>query len=111
MRPFPDFYGNADVAHALAHTIHQNRIPQTVLLSGPEGVGKATLARRFATALLGDGTKIERDDLSRPENSDTIEQREKWTAEKRVDAPLFIATHPDFVTFAPDGPLRQITIQ
>jgi DNA polymerase III subunit delta' len=111
MGPFPDFYGNAQVAQALAHMIDQGRIPQTVLLSGPEGIGKATLARRFAAALLGDAAKIERDDLSRPENLETIEQREKWTAEKRVEGPLFFATHPDFVTFAPDGPLRQIAIQ
>jgi DNA polymerase-3 subunit delta' len=31
-------------------------------------------------------------------------------AEKRNDDPLMFATHPDFVTFPPDGPLRQIGI-
>jgi DNA polymerase-3 subunit delta' len=36
--------------------------------------------------------------------------REKWPAEKRNEDPLLFNTHPDFVTFAPDGPLRQITI-
>ncbi len=46
--------------------IDEGRISQTLLLSGPEGVGKATLARRFAAALLGDPQKIERDDLSLP---------------------------------------------
>ena len=30
--------------------------------------------------------------------------------EKRNEDPLLFATHPDFVTFAPDGPLRQISI-
>ncbi|MBZ5582008.1 MAG: DNA polymerase III subunit delta', partial [Acidobacteriia bacterium] len=30
--------------------------------------------------------------------------------DKRNDDPLLFSTHPDFVTFAPDGPLRQITI-
>ncbi|MBV8550758.1 MAG: DNA polymerase III subunit [Acidobacteriaceae bacterium] len=111
MNPFEHFYGNTSVAQTLAQMIEADRIPQTILLSGPEGVGKATLARRFAAKLLGDAKKIERDDLSRPENIETIEQREKWTAEKRADDPLLFASHPDFVTFAPDGPLRQISIQ
>jgi DNA polymerase-3 subunit delta' len=111
MIAFQDFYGNASVAETLARTIDQKRIPQTILLSGPEGVGKATLARRFAAALLGDAAKIERDDLSLPANVEMIEQREKWTAEKRAEDPLFFSTHPDFLTFPPQGPLRQITIQ
>jgi DNA polymerase-3 subunit delta' len=111
MVSFPDFYGNPSVVSVLARMIEQGRIPQTLLLSGPEGVGKATLARRFAAALLGHPEKIERDDLSLPENIDAIEQRDKWTAEKRGDDPLLFSTHPDFITFAPDGPLRQITMQ
>jgi len=111
MPAFPNFFGNSSVAHTLAQMIEHKRISQTVLLSGPEGVGKATLARRFAAALLNGETKIERDDLSLAENQDIIDGREKWTSDKRADDPLFFSTHPDFVTFAPDGPLRQITIQ
>lgn len=111
MTAFPDFFGNASVAHTLAQMIAQQRIPQTILLSGPEGVGKATLARRFAGALLGDPEKIERDDLSLAANGNILEDRDKWTSEKRAEDPLFYSSHPDFVTFAPDGPLRQITIQ
>lgn len=108
---FPNFYGNAPVADTLAQMLAGGRIPQTVLFSGPEGVGKATLVRRFAAALLGGAAKIEQDDLSLPENIDAIEQREKWTAEKRGDDPLLFSSHPDFATFPPDGPLRQISIQ
>jgi DNA polymerase III subunit delta' len=111
MAPFPDFHGNALVAQTLRQMIDSGRISQTILLSGPEGVGKATLARRFASALLGSAAKIEADDLSLPANLDIVEQREKWVAEKRADDPLIFSTHPDFITFAPDGPLRQISIQ
>lgn len=111
MTPFPDFYGNAAVAQALAQMIERGRISQTMILSGPEGVGKATLARRFAASLLGGAAKIEQDDLSSAANLDIIEEREKWTAEKRSDDPLLFSTHPDFITFAPEGPLRQITMQ
>ncbi len=111
MTPFPDFFGNTPAAVALAQMIERERLAQTIILGGPEGVGKATLARRFAGALLGDRAKIEQDDLSLPANLEVVEAREKWTADKRADDPLLFSTHPDFVTFAPEGPLRQITIQ
>ncbi len=91
--------------------IRGNRITQTLLLSGPEGVGKATLARRFAAELLHDAHKIELDDLSLESNADLITDREKWTSDKRNDDPLVFSSHPDFLTFPPDGPLRQLTIQ
>src|ERR1700687_1251130 len=110
---FSDFYGNPDIASQLAQLAAEpGRLPQTILLGGPEGVGKATLARRFAAALLGGGPrKIEQDDLSVESNRDLIADREKWTAEKRNEDPLFFGSHPDFLTFPPDGPLRQISIQ
>ncbi len=122
----------------LEDMIRNQRIPQTLLLSGPEGVGKATLARRFGALLLGDSQErkgsgahndqdqepdravlrfarirqeIEQDDLSLESNLAIVADREKWPADKRNDDPLFFASHPDFLTFAPDGPLRQITIQ
>jgi len=111
MPPFDNFWGNAPVAEALAQMIGSARIPQTILLGGPEGVGKATLVRRFAAQLLGGAAKIEQDDLSLPANVDLVEQREKLPADKRGEDPLLFSTHPDFVTFAPDGPLRQLSIQ
>jgi DNA polymerase-3 subunit delta' len=107
---FDDFYGNAGAAGTLFQIAQSGRIPQTLLLAGPEGIGKATLARRFAAAVLGGADKIERDDLSLDANIEAIAEREKWTAEKRNEDPLLFSSHPDFVTFPPDGPLRQISI-
>jgi DNA polymerase-3 subunit delta' len=107
---FENFWGNRQTVEALELMLAQNRLAQTLLFAGPEGVGKATLARRLGARLLGGGEKIERDDLSLPENQELIAARERWPGEKRNEDPLLFATHPDFVTFAPDGPLRQITI-
>ena len=109
--PFENFHGNAKVAETLFAMTRQERIPQTILLDGPEGVGKATLARRFAAAMIGGTDKIEQDDLSLDANAEVIAEREKWPSDKRNDDPLLFATHPDFLTFPPDGPLRQITIE
>jgi DNA polymerase III subunit delta' len=108
---FDDFYGNEFVARTLSAMLSRQRIPQTILLGGPDGVGKATLVRRFAAALLGGGAKIEQDDLSLPANQASIADRQKWTSEQRNEDPLFFGSHPDFLTFPPDGPLQQISIE
>jgi DNA polymerase-3 subunit delta' len=108
---FENFHGNAKTAQTLFAMTQQERIPQTILLDGPEGVGKATLARRFAAAMIGGTEKIEQDDLSLEANAETIADREKWPADKRNDDPLLFASHPDFLTFPPDGPLRQLSIE
>ena len=106
------FFGNPQIVLALDQMIERKRIPQTLLFSGPEGVGKATLARIFAARLLGvDPQKLDLDDLSLEPNQTLITDREKWTSDKRNEDPLFFSSHPDFLTFPPDGPLRQITIQ
>src|SRR5579864_5114147 len=90
--------------------IADDRIPQTLILAGQGGLGKATLARRFAQQLLDHPDKIERDDLSLADNVALVQDREKLPSEKRNEDPLVFATHPDFLTFPPDGPLRQISI-
>src|SRR3954447_7035227 len=107
---FENFWGNAHTAEAIEQMIAQDRLPQTLLFAGPEGVGKATLCRRIGARLLGHPELIEQDDLSSPKNMETCSTREKMAPDKRNDDPLFFSTHPDFVTFAPDGPMRQISI-
>src|ERR1700676_1814573 len=89
-----NFFGNSTVVSALTEMAASGRVAQTLLLSGPEGVGKATLARRFAALLVGAATpadfaKIEQDDLSLGTNVEIIADREKWPSDKRNEDPLF----------------------
>jgi DNA polymerase III subunit delta' len=108
---FERFWGNAQVTAPLERMLAGGRLSQTLLFSGPEGVGKATLARRVAAVLLGHAEQIERDDLSLAANLEIVAARERWPADRRNQDPLLFASHPDFVTFPPDGPLRQISIE
>lgn len=110
-----NFIGNPQAVETLTEMLATDRIPQTLLLAGPQGVGKATLVRRFASVILdatdADIAKIENDDLYLPHNVEVLAEREKLASDKRSEDPFMLASHPDFITFAPDGPLRQVSIQ
>ena len=120
----PPFIGNQRVAATLRRMVAERRLPQTLLFAGPRGVGKATLARRLAAAMncpasqfgepcgeCSNCRRILKADLSSEVFQELFEERLKMPAAKRVENPLIVATHPDFLIFPPDGPLRMITIE
>jgi len=48
---FRDFHGNAEVVRRLREMLARERFPQAVILSGPQGAGKYTLALMLARAM------------------------------------------------------------
>jgi len=50
--PFDSFIGNAKALASLREMVASTRVPGSLLFSGPEGVGKKTLARMLAKALV-----------------------------------------------------------
>lgn len=120
---FDNFIGHDTHVRALRQMVREKRLPQTLLFAGPRGVGKATLARLLAAAMnckQGAGEacgvcshcrRILSADLSLEEYQSLFAEREKLPSATRVETPLIVSTHPDFLTFPPDGPLRLITIE
>jgi DNA polymerase III subunit delta' len=51
-RANPDLVGHEGAERELRHLAEAGRLPHAILLSGPRGIGKATLAFRFARFLL-----------------------------------------------------------
>jgi DNA polymerase-3 subunit delta' len=121
--PFSDFIGNRRIVDQIQRMLGEGRLPQTLLFAGPSGVGKATLVRYLAAAMIckkveadfcgqcPDCTKILSLDLSTDQHRREAEDRAKLPAAKRTENPLILSTHPDFLLFPPDGPLRMISIE
>ena len=49
--PFSDFHGNHEVVRRVREMLAHNRLPQAVILAGPAGSGKYTLALMLAKAM------------------------------------------------------------
>ena len=54
-RANPDLVGHESAERELRRLVEAGRLPHAILLSGPRGIGKATLAFRFARFLLVNG--------------------------------------------------------
>jgi DNA polymerase-3 subunit delta' len=57
VRSMPDLFGHRGAAEVLQRAALSGRLPQAWLLAGPPGIGKATLAYRFARWLLAGGAE------------------------------------------------------
>jgi DNA polymerase-3 subunit delta' len=87
--PFASLVGHRRVTSLLARAIRRDSLPPSLLLAGPEGVGKRTLARAIAAALNcptpSSGTGLEMDACG------------DCTVCRRIDR----AAHPDVLTLVP----------
>jgi DNA polymerase III subunit delta' len=90
-----DLFGHAQAAQTLATAARSGRLHHAWIIAGPKGVGKATLAWRFARALLAHGAADCPDDLAVTPNhpvarqigalshSDLIVIRRPWDTDKK----------------------------
>lgn len=120
-------FGHAEAAATLAQAARSGRLHHAWLIGGPKGVGKATLAWRFARALLAHGASSVPDDLSVPENHpvarhiaalahpDVISIRRPWDADRkrhRTELPVaeIRRLHGFFSRHSSEGGYRVVVI-
>src|SRR6476469_7740163 len=124
---FNDFHGNSDVVHRLREMLARDRFPQAVVLSGPAGSGKYTLALMLAKAInclspiTTDGLPdscgkcsnflriAESEDLG-ARFEEAVEARENLRETDKKETRLFVQTHSDVLVIPPDPPQLMIKV-
>src|ERR1700684_275488 len=125
--PFSDFYGNSETVRQLRDMLAHGRFPQAVILAGPAGSGKYTLALMLAKAMnclsptttdgLPDfcGTCSNCVRIAQAEDLDArfaeaVEARDGLRETDKKDTRLFVQTHPDVLVIPPDPPQMMIKV-
>ena len=115
---FSEFRGNPQIVTALRGALRAGRVPHALLFTGPQGVGKYTLARIFAQAAncerltddaCGECYTCQRVALlAEPQRlieQGLAERGESADAAMVERTPLILQTHPDVWALVPD-PVR-----
>jgi len=125
--PFSDFHGNADVVHTLREMLAREHFPHAVILPGPEGSGKFTLAQMVAKAMnclerpLSDGlpdfcghcpncVRIAEADALEERVAEAVEIRENLREADKRETRIFVQTHPDVLVIPPDPPQMLVKV-
>ena len=119
---FEDFCGNREALELIQGMMARDRMPHALIISGPPGVGKYTLAQMLAKTLhCGERENdfcgvckscqaIGLTDDRRAAVEQAEQEREKLTKRPR-EIPLLIQYHPDVLLLPPNGPLRLFQIE
>jgi DNA polymerase III subunit delta' len=125
--PFADFHGNADVVRTLREMLARDHFPHALILSGPQGAGKFTLAQMVAKAMnclerpVTDGlpdfcgrctncTRIAGADALEERFGEAIEARENLRDADKRETRIFVQTHPDVLIIPPDPPQMLVKV-
>ncbi len=124
---FSDFHGNSGVVHRLREMLAHNRFPQAVILAGPAGSGKYTLALMLAKAMnclspvVSDGlpdfcgkcancTRMAQSEDLDARCAEAVEARENLRETDKKETRIFVQTHPDLLVIPPDPPQKMIKV-
>ena len=125
--PFSDFHGNADVLRTLREMLAREHFPHAVILSGPQGAGKFTLAQMVAKAMnclerpVSDGlpdfcghcancVRIAEADALEERFAEAVEARENMRDADKRETRILVQTHPDVLIIPPDPPQMLVKV-
>lgn len=125
--PFSDFYGNSEVLDHLRDMLARNRFPQAVILAGPAGSGKYTLALMLAKTMnclvpvttnglpdfcgkCSNCVRIAQAEDLEARFAEAVETRDGLRDTDKKETRLFVQTHPDVLVIPPDPPQMMIKV-
>jgi DNA polymerase III subunit delta' len=123
---FSDFHGNSATVDLVRSMLARDRFPHAVIICGPEGSGKYTLAQMVAKAMNCQNPPLtgepdfcgvcencreiaEADDLDARFN-EAVETREGLKEADKKETRIFVQTHPDVLIIPPDPPQMMIKV-
>jgi DNA polymerase III subunit delta' len=124
---FSEFHGNPEVVHRLREMLARDRFPHAVILAGPQGAGKYTLALMLARAMnclrpqeteglpdfcggcencrkIGEAADLE------ARCAEAIEAREGLRETDKRETRILVQPHPDVLVIPPDPPQMMIKV-
>jgi DNA polymerase III subunit delta' len=124
---FADFHGNQGIVRSLREMLARDRFPHAVILAGPQGAGKYTLALMLAQTMeclqpresdglpeyCGVCSNCERiaqaADLD-ARFAEAVEARENLRDTDKRETRILVQTHPDVMIVPPDPPQMMIKV-
>jgi len=125
---FSSFHGNDDVVRRMREALARERFPHGVILSGPTGAGKYTLALMMAQAMncltppnTADGlpgfcgtcsncTRIGQAADLDTRFAEAVEAREALRETDKKETRILVQTHPDVLVIPPDPPQMLVKV-
>src|SRR5215469_14081928 len=124
---FADFQANPEVVRTIREMLARDHFPHAVILSGPEGAGKFTLAQMVAKAVnclqqpMTDGlpdfcgkcancTRIADADALEDRFAEAVEARESLREADKRETRILVQTHPDVTIIPPDPPQMLVKV-
>ena len=125
--PFSDFHGNPEVVRTVREMLARERFPHAVILSGPTGSGKFTLAQMIAKTMnclersTADGlpdfcghcancVRIAEADHLEDRFAEAVEARENLREADKRETRILVQTHPDVLIIPPDPPQMLVKV-
>lgn len=124
---FSGFHGNTGVVRQVREMLARDRFPHAVILAGPEGAGKYTLALMLARAMnclhpveiaglpdycgvCGNCVRIGQSENLEARAAEAAAAREEMRETDKRETRIFVQTHPDVLVVPPDPPQMMIKV-